>query len=288
MNHSKELEPMDSAEIKILCVISTCSHEPFSSILQKGTLPSWALNAKKIKVCTLQCKYNSNVVRCIDALRERTRYKSKNLARFGQVFDLLLIPFMYFVPRFRLHSETGGVQHFEISIPEILTMYRWKYLAAIKYFLEETDSDFIYTVNASCYVNEDKLFEYLENKDIDYGGSLADDPKFKLPFISGANRLISRETAKIIWSNKNHWPTYVLEDVGLGRLTRRLGIIPEDMPTLNIASEFDLAQVSAHQLENNFHFRLKSFSNSGEKRNRRVDVKLFNILRERLESNKNT
>jgi hypothetical protein len=265
---------MDSAEIKILCVISTCSHEPFCSILQKGTLPSWALNAKKIKVCTLQCKYNSNVVRSIDALRERIRYKSKNLARFGQVFDLLLIPFMYFVPRFRLHSETGGVQHFEISIPEILTMYRWKYLAAFKYFLEETDSDFIYTVNASCYVNEDKLFEFLENKDIEYGGSLADDPKFKMPFISGANRLISRET--------------VLEDVGLGRLTRRLGISPEDMPTLNIASEFDLAQVSAHQLENNFHFRLKSFSNSGEKRNRRVDVKLFNILRERLESNKNT
>lgn len=265
--------------MKVLCVVSTATHEPFQSILHQGTLPYWAEKTTEIQVCTLECSWNSKTIRRIDFLRERIRSSKSRLARLGQGLDLLLFPLAWYIPKMRLSKYENSLLRIRVIMPEILSLYRWKYLAALKFFVENTEMDYLYTVNSSCYVREKALMRFIEaNQPVEYGGSLIIDPKSGEPFISGANRLISREVAKEILRNRYRWPLHLTEDISLGRMTAKLGLIPRSMPTLNLSSANEIQILKHEEIEQNFHFRLKGF-NSHE----RIDTSLFKELSKKLD-----
>jgi hypothetical protein len=264
--------------MKILCVISTASHEPFNEIFFQGTLPHWAQEATQVQVCILQCSQNSRLIRTMDNLREQIRSKKNWAARIGQIIDLSLTPLSWYIPYTKISSFNQKIVNLDVLMPEILSLYRWKYLAAMKYFLEKTDMDYLYTVNSSCFVRENELIEFVSaNQSIKYAGTLIRDAKTGNYFPSGANRLISREMARTILKNRHRWPLHLTEDISLGRMMERMRFQPTPLPTLNLDSVDQIKMLDMNEHRGQFHFRLKS-SFQGK----RTDVTLFKELAKRL------
>jgi hypothetical protein len=271
--------------MKILCLISTNGKEPFASILQEGTFPTWAKGVQKIEVCTIEALNKSIVVDKIDRFRENLRFKTLIFRRIGQILDLLLMPFIFYIPKINRVEDESNIKYLLIKMPEMLMLYRWRYLAGFRYFIDSTDCDYLYTVNASCFVNENGLLNYLANHtDIQYAGTPIEDSnkKYQGFFASGANRLISRPAVNAVLKNRFRWSPFLLEDVALGRLMHKLGIPLAPMPTLNLSTLADVKLLSDVQLKHNFHFRLKSYQKSGGKKISRNDVNLFKALFSRM------
>lgn len=235
----------------------------------------------------MRAKYDNRFIRFLDRKREQLRYKSRSTALLGQILDLCFLAFAFWIPKFESKTESQ-VRNFEIPMPEILSLYRWRYLAALKYFIEETDFEFLYTVNSSCYVDEKVLIENIKKLEhIGYAGTPVFDKKGSSYFASGANRIISRDVAKKILKKRIFWELTSLEDLALGRMMGKLGIEMQNLPTMNFSEVQEIQEKSFIELSVCHHFRLKShvLSNNG-KVLARNDLVLFKELKERL-SNKN-
>jgi hypothetical protein len=283
VNQYKDNTGLVVNDIRILCVISTTNREPFISILRDGAIESWARDVQKIQVCTLEASFNSKPIILFDKLREKLRYKSIFHARLGQILDLMLLPFLNFVPKMQLSEKSQEIPRYFVRIPEMLSLYRWKYIAMLKFFIESTDCDFIYTVNSSCFVNENLFLKKLvDAQPIEYAGTLIPDPKFGYAFVGGSNRVISRNSAALILKNMHRWPVYVLEDVGLGRLMRRLKIRIVSIESKNLTTIEELDQLKDDAFTRYSHFRLRSYVPNKCGHEVRNDVAIFRSLSSRL------
>ena len=271
--------------MKVLCLISTNNREPFKSILELGTIPTWVGGSTQIDVGVVFASIDNPIIAKLDSLRERMRYSNGGIARIGQLFDLLFAPLIFTVPKLKVISR-GNFMKLSVRMPEMLSLYRWKYLAGIKYFLDNEEYDFLYNVNTSCFVSEKKLLEMLETfKDPIFAGSLIWDDKTQNFFASGANRIFSREIAQDIYRLRKFWAIHVLEDLALGRMTNEKGIPIHEIPTLNLTTAEEIEMLDVEKLNSNHHFRLKSIldSNKSSKSNRN-DVELFLKLKERFDN----
>ena len=146
----------------------------------------------------------------------------------------------------------------------------------IKYFLQHTSHDFLFVTTTSSYINLNALsikIQELNAYGLYYGGKPYEGAKF----ISGAHRIISRDTALKILEMRRYWPAGIIEDVALGQLLAGVGILPTFVPLNNIATLDELDSKSDEFLRDNYHFRLKSGMNS-----KRGDVEIMLALHERL------
>ena len=77
-------------------------------------------------------------------------------------------------------------------------------------------------------------------------------------FISGSNRILSRDLVNRIIENSNRFNPTIIEDVALGKLVNALGVKRISFPLMNISTLEDLDGLKYSFLSSNYHFRLKS------------------------------
>lgn len=152
-------------------------------------------------------------------------------------------------------------------------------LALFDWFVNYTDSDFLFQTTVSSYIQIQNLIEQVKNFDprsLVYAGAIINphDPGYKI--VSGAGKLLSRELVVKILKNKDFLNFNNLEDVALAELVSEIGARAVDLQRVDLPNMAALEKFSTKELQNHFHFRCKSDSTP------RIDSEIMQELHVRL------
>jgi len=270
---------------KLLCAISHGLYSPWLDILNNGQEKTWLTEVIPDGISILHFhgkplgKFGQSLDRIHERIRWTNRYMSLPLSIIDEFFGF---PFKKFTPSYS-PSQKLATRHAALQINSIdaYVTYRWKLLGLFRYFLEETSNNFLLLTTTSSYINLDKLWDFIETLPDTrvYVGSLS-YPGAK--FVSGSNRILSRDVVSAVYSNMTSWRIGTIEDLELGRLIKTLlGIDPTTFPIINIETLGQLDNLDSEIFLSNYHFRLKS----GNLKNRN-DVGIMVALHKKLLANR--
>ncbi|CAB4367013.1 MAG: hypothetical protein F2917_03330 [Actinobacteria bacterium] len=251
---------------EILVGIMHVTRDPWLSITRDGQLPSW----KKSKFQNFSVVYFfSSATKLTTALSTFVEWLRWNKYRYAsyaiQLFLLISFrPWIRYIPTGTLVDQSESKINalaLKVNIPELISTMRWKKLAFLKYFLEETSADFVIISTASSILNMDLIVEILSKlKNTDqplYGGKIHHNHKVQ-DFASGSFTVLNRKSAALLLENTLLMPVHTNDDISFGMAFERLGIQPIDMKSLDFASLEMLREVPRNVLSEVPHFRLKS------------------------------
>lgn len=267
----------------VLFIVLTNSKEPYLSIRKYGQEKTWVKDIihKNLEIVYVSGNQFGKIGEVFDNLREHIRLKHGYLSKIlGLIENILLYPFFNFIPNFKLIPvRDAKIVDLKVNFPDFYLTLRWKLLVIFDYFVRDTQKDFILITTTSSFISVEVLLKELEimPKNNLYSGSFT-WPGAK--FISGSNRLISRDVAIKILQNQKLWRIDTIEDVELGRILNNLGIKPTGKSLLSISSLQEVKLLSSEILNSNYHFRLKSGT-----KYERLDVELMHALYSRIKIN---
>lgn len=263
-----------------MCVLVHGVYKPWTDITEIGQEQTWLSIERDPRVSIFHA-YGIPVGKAgkkFDQIHEGVRFSGRWPHLALNFFDWTIsLPFMAFVPRVKdAKLLTNHDRQLQVKFPDIYLTHRWKELALLNYFVTHTDYDFIYMTTSSSYLRLNQLLNVVSSfqEAVVYAGSI---PNVSGRFASGANRLISRDAAVAILSNRLKWSPRWLGDYGLGRLCESIGIYCQELNTLNIDSVDGVDSLSVNQIKQNHHFRLKSGAI-----NKRNDIEIMQRLHSRV------
>lgn len=266
---------------KLLCAVSHGLYSPWLDILINGQERTWLTEEipDGISILHFHGKPLGRFGQSLDRAHERIRWTNKYMSLPLSIIDEFFgFPFKKITPSYSA-SQKLATRHAALQIDSIdaYVTYRWKLLGLFNYFLEETSHNFLLLTTTSSYINLNKLVDFIETLPDTrvYAGSLS-YPGAK--FVSGSNRILSRDVVKAVYSNMTSWRVGTIEDLELGRLIKTLlGIDPSTFPIINIETPEQIENLDSEIFLSNYHFRLKS----GSLKNRN-DVAIMVALHKKL------
>ena len=266
----------------LLCAVSHGLYPPWIEILKNGQEKTWISEPipTNIEVLHYHATPVSPTFQKLDKIHEKIRWSSRYMHRLQSLLDtLILFPLYGYVPKAEI-SEMLVVnpKAIHISFPDTYLTFRWKFLGLLQYFINSTTHDFLLTTTSSSYINLQVLstnISSLRSENLYYGAQ----PYEGADFISGSNRIISRDIALKILAMKRHWPSGTIEDVAVGQLLAKAGITPNFIPLNNIETLEELNAKTDVFLRQNYHYRVKAGTNF-----ERGDVEIMKALHTRLTS----
>lgn len=256
------------------------TREPWLSIAKFGQLPSWeSQDFNDFNVTYFYAK-TSRTASFLDGLIEKLRWdKGRNLSYAISYFLMAFFyPWRGYIPNanFREEADSGIAAHaLKVNIPELTCTMRWKKIAFLKYFLEETSSQYTIITNSSSILNFESIKKSLEHitqtEDNIYAGPI--NSSHDCNFISGAFTVLNRNSVKLLLENLKIMPVHVMDDICFGTAFKKLGVNLININSLSINSLSQLDNIDALKLSEYGHFRLKS----GTLKNRN-DVLLMKAL----------
>lgn len=266
---------------KLLCAVGHGLYKPWIDILYNGQEKTW-LSGEISEAMTILHFHGKKLGwfgLLMDRRHEAIRWTNKYFSFPLSLIDGFLgYPFKNFVPSYFPSNELR-TKHLAVKInfPDAYVTIRWKILGLFKYFLNETSCNYLMLTTSSSYINTKNLANFIDTlpeKGV-YVGSLS-YPGAK--FVSGSNRIFSRDLIEVLYEKRMTWKIGTIEDLELGRLIKlHLNIDPITVPIVNIESLEQLESMDQKILYDNYHFRLKS--GTMEKRN---DVAIMKALHKKL------
>jgi hypothetical protein len=265
---------------KVLCAISHGLYEPWLSILKDGQQQTWLTTEfpENFEVVHFHATPVGKLFQQADRLHEKIRWKNRYLALVSSSLDnFILAPLLSYIPKSqdsKLLMAAENVIH--IKFPDTYLTYRWKFLSLLNYFVYETKSDFLFNTSTASYVQPDLVLKFVKEipDNSTYAGA---EPYEGAGFISGSNRIISREIALQVLESRKKWKPGIIEDVEFTRLVQANGNQLMTFPISNIDSLASLLETPDAFIKRTYHFRLKSIL--GATRN---DVPIMKSLHERV------
>jgi hypothetical protein len=217
-----------------------------------------------------------NVLRKIESAHEIIRYQRIGIS-LVPIDRLFTYPFKSFIPECKICRFPQGIEILRIGFPDLFPLLLWKYLGLYKYFIEATNFDFLYTTNSNCYLRLTKLYELIQGLPIAklYAGTPLRAGRYT--FVSGANRLMSRDTVSAILQNVRNLDRGLIEDVSQGKLLESIGFKIHALDTLDLHSIQDAQDLSDEKLRGLHQIRIKSTYSRVEN-----DVKIMNFIHKRI------
>jgi hypothetical protein len=265
---------------KVLVALFHGLYEPWLSILNQGQAKTWLDldRPSEIQVVHFHSTKLGALGWKFDRLHEFLRWKNKWFAYVLQIFDRLVgFPLMFYVPSYSRSEKLDTTDlAVHIHFPDSYQFMRWKDLSVLKYFVTETNADFIFMSTTSSYLLPHKLLEVIQAFPMNkvYAGV---DPYNGANFAAGNNRLISRDVANLILKHRIRFDPGVIEDRAMGEMLTRMKIEFKPLPSLHVTSEDELDGTPNSKLMSHFHIRVKS--GAFHKRN---DVSLMRAVHRRV------
>lgn len=238
--------------------VTQANTEPWISIWRDGQAKTWMKKYSSIvKIVNYKSKTPPNYLVLFDKYHEKFRYHPK-IGRYISVFDKifgLVIPKE--IPTYTFNKSKNLL---EVNSMSMYILTNRRNLSLYKYFIDETNCDFLFQTNTSSYINCEILLDILKNYKANlnlYAGHIIEQNSNR-EFVSGAGRLMSRATIELILENHKSYPHDNLEDVSVGDFLRKYGIKPIALQRLDIPNLEALNRISDLELNKNFIFRCKS------------------------------
>jgi hypothetical protein len=267
-------------ERTVLIAVGHALQEPWTTIFRSGSEKTWLTSTlpeefELVHFHGLPLKtFGLFWDRIHEHLRWKNRWFAAPVAWMDTVFGLLISSF---IPRVRVSDKFHSTSPaFEVCFVDSYQFGRWKVLAILKYFLEQTKCDYIYMTTNNSYINFNNLKILVSDLPLSkfYGGAKAYDGA---EFAAGNSCLISRDVAQLILKNRSDFSLGLIADSAMGKLVKSLNLDFIPLPSLIIESPERLSQISDVELKHHFHFRVKSGS-----MNSRNDVQIMTSLHGRL------
>ena len=268
---------------RVLVVVGQVLSDPWLSITREGQFPTWLADASRLGV-PVRHSFGTppgKLLRRIDRGHEWLRWHGRGRTLVPVLDELFGRPFRQQVPSAKVVEflEPGHVG-WRQGLPDLYLAQRWKVLGSLCMAIRE-EFDFVYFTTASSYVRVGTLLEVCSTLPTErlYAGTPMHDSISGEEFASGASRILSRDVVMEVLKRFRNYRNDVMEDVGLGRLIRTMGVKVTPLSSVNIDSMDALVKLTDKELLANFHFRMKS----GDRTNRK-DASLMNQLHQRLQS----
>ena len=255
--------------------------EPWKSIYEKGQLPTWIKSSpSNIEIVNIYGATPNKMVRALDRTHEKLRL-SKLLQGPIHALDRYLNKYLRKKtnPTWSKKSDEY-VTSLNVKVPSMLLTLPIVEIVLFKYFLSRTKADFLYMSNSSSYINLIELEKLIQTFPITkvYGGTK--DISGDIQFMSGANRILSRDLVEKLVSSFSLWDFSYVEDVSMGKLlldeNKNFVFIPRQI--FQSKEQIDSADIV--EMKKNVQFRLRS-----GKLKSRNDVELMHCIHEKLFSN---
>lgn len=263
---------------KIVVGILQVNADPWKSIYEIGQKPTWmTLCPPNVEIVNLFGNSPGKFFRAFDIVHEKIRWSPSMQGPLHQI-DKLIGKFLK--DKTNLNSIVHKADYstnIRVDFPATHLTLPNVELALFKYFIDETDADFLYMSNTSSYVNLNCLSYLISDfpKSKIYGGTIQE---FALiPYASGANRIVSRDLVKVLIEKFNTWDYQIVEDVSMGKILINESYIKKEIPSITIRNPSEIKILNENQLKTTAHFRMKSGSLKS-----RNDAELMKLLHERL------
>lgn len=143
----------------------------------------------------------------------------------------------------------------EIFCPfeDTYTNMGYKTISSFQWLLENKKFDYIFRTNASSYVNQKKLYEFIDNKP-KYNFYCGIIPFEHLKFCSGCGYFLSRDLVKLVVENRDIWDHNLIDDVALAKLLSMFSV-----PLNDKAKRFDIDKYDDNdEIDlSHYHYRCK-------------------------------
>jgi hypothetical protein len=252
--------------------------EPWKSIYEKGQLPTWIKSSPpSIEIVNIYGDTPSKIVRGLDIIHETLRL-SRLLQGPIHVLDRYLNEFLRKKSNPKWYKiKDEYVTSLHVKVPSMLLTLPIVEIVLFKYFLNKTKADFLYMSNTSSYINLIELEKIVQSFPISkvYGGTR--DTSGEIQFMSGANRILSRDLVEKLVSNFSLWDFSHVEDVSMGKL-----LLGEDKNFVSIPRQIfqtkeQIDSADIVEIKKSVQFRLRS-----GKLKSRNDIELMHHLHEKL------
>jgi hypothetical protein len=264
------------------------TREPWLSIAKFGQLLSWETQGRNdFSVIYFYAKA-SRIASFLDKLIEKFRWGKNRYHSYAISYFLMAFfyPLRSYIPTadFKEEADSGiAARALKVNIPELTCTMRWKKIAFLQYFLEETSSEYTIIINSSSILNVKLIKQSLEqiSRTVDhiYAGPIG--TAHDCNFVSGAFTVLNRNSVKLLLDNLDVIPVHVMDDVCFGTAFKKLGINLINIDSLSIDSLQQLENTDAVNLSEYGHFRVKS----GTLKNRN-DIIIMKELISRLKKHK--
>ena len=268
----------------LLIAVIHADRSPWNDIARYGQGGTWMrhLDATHAMAVYVHGRRTPSAVARLDHMHEKVRWTAsfrRTPSRLLRVADALMtFPIRSWVPGYT-EVPLGHLpaRCLEVNVPDTYLTAPMKELSLFSYFMERTSATWLYMTTSSSYVRPMQVIKRASElgKVGVYAGTQLQAGRHT--FVSGANRLLSRDVVQLFLEHRQHWDRSVLEDLGMGRLAAQLQIPISPLPTLNLDSVSEVESVPTSILGNNHHFRLKSGPLG-----RRNDVAVMRSLHQRI------
>lgn len=252
----------DATPLKtVFCAIQHLDRDPWKTIRDLGSRQTWLKEfiPNEMKVVFFSGIPLSPLVRRLEIFHEKVRWSA--LGRILPILDYLFFkPFCLYVPVATMYESKNGESDLIVQCPDAFVFLNNKFLGLYRYFLDQTDCDYLYTTTTGSYLQPKiivDLCQQLPDKDV-YAGSILNAGKRK--FISGANRLMSRDVVQRLVNERRLLNPVYLEDLSQGIVLEKIGVPFHETPTINLHSLDELFGKNKQEVLANFHFRIKSYT----------------------------
>lgn len=271
-------------ESRFLIGIFHADRYPWSKIVRDGQIPTWVNSASgSADIYYCSGKGNHTFFIWLDTALEKLRWNlGARISNMRSNFNLLLaMPFYLIQPKAKLENRNipnASINNLITSFPDLYVTTRWRRIALMKYFLKNTNFEFLVTSTSSSYINLKALNIELNSKNAEilYGGAIQ-YPGTSEEYAMGSFIVINRNAAELLLANLKKYPVQMLDDIGLGKAARALGIKATVFNSLSITNTAEIADLSKDQLKFTSHYKLKS----GDLTNRN-DVEIFHQLHQKV------
>lgn len=247
----------------VLVVVSDVNREPWSTITTQGLLRYW-LRDDAPNLVLLRGTSPNRITRGFNKLIEGLRWNSGRVCSYLLAYFLMLTlnPFRFSVPRLRIDSHlnfpNGRINVGRIRTPELLLTLRWKKLAAVNYFLDNSTAEYLILINPSTFINLNSLRTFIQDNSYVkhlYAGQVSRSADSE--FIVGSFILMNRLVAQLLLEKVWKIPLHTLDDVAFGKYLSDRGVGVTECPTIEIDKLEGLSQ-SREELRNFVNFRIKT------------------------------
>jgi hypothetical protein len=165
----------------------------------------------------------------------------------------------------------------KVDLSELWTNITLKSLVALRFSLKNYEFDYLLRVNSTCYVNIRLLRTFLKDNDqaVDYCGPVAKGKDF----VSGWGIVLSRRATELLVSSFSKGDLAFFDDEAIGRILRRVNVLPQEFPFIEINSQNDLNHITKETIRHIPFFRMKVINGK-----ERIDHRIMRLLHNRVKS----